>query len=138
MASIAESAPSARTESLYVRVGGEEGIRRLVKAFYDLVETHPIGRPVNLLQLRGHGIAHARIDQFNFLSGFFGGPKLYAERYGHSNVRLIHAHVEVDRESRDSWLTCMDMAIDEVGYAPELKKELMHNFTVVADLLVNR
>ena len=91
-----------------------------------------------LLQLRGHGIAHARIDPFNFLSGFFGGPRLYAERYGHSNVRLIHAHVEIDQESRDSWLTCMDMAMDELGYAGELKKELMDNFTVVADLLVNR
>lgn len=130
--------PSDAAESLYVRVGGEEGIRRLVKVFYDLVETHPAGRPVNLLQLRGHGVAHARIDQFNFLSGFFGGPKLYAERYGHSNVRLIHAHVEIDRESRDSWLTCMDMAIDEIGYSDALKKELMDNFTVVADLLVNR
>jgi hemoglobin len=126
------------SETLYVRVGGEEGIRQLVKVFYDLIEMHPAGRPVNLLHLRGHGIVHARIDQFNFLSGFFGGPRLYAERYGHSNVRLIHAHVEIDQKARDSWLTCMDMAIDEVGYPDELKKELMDNFIVVADLLVNR
>lgn len=135
--SAAAQAASA-TESLYDRVGGAGGVRRLVDTFYDLVETHPAGRPVYLLQLRGHGIAHARIDQFNFLCGFFGGPKLYAERYGHSNVRLIHAHVEIDMESRDSWLTCMDMAIDQVGMAPALKRELMDNFTVVADLLVNR
>lgn len=132
------AAVTPSSDSLYFRVGGEEGIRRLVNTFYDLIETHPAGRPVLLLQLRGHGIAHARIDQFNFLSGFFGGPRLYAERYGHSNVRLIHAHVAIDREARDSWLSCMVMAIDKVGYSEELKKELMDNFTVVADLLVNR
>ncbi|MDR2874445.1 MAG: group II truncated hemoglobin [Methylobacillus sp.] len=125
-------------ESFYVRVGGEEGIRRLVKVFYDLIETHPLGRPVLLLQLRGHGVAHARMDQFNFLSGFFGGPRLYAERYGHSDIRVIHDHVAIDREARDSWLGCMTMALGEVGYSPELKKELMDVFTAVADPLVNR
>jgi hemoglobin len=109
-----------------------------VPPFYDLIEQHPEGRAVNILHLRGHGVAHSRIEQFNFLSGFLGGPKLYAERYGHSNVRLMHEHVEIDRAARDSWLTCMDMAIDAVGIEPALKQGLMDNFTVVADLLVNR
>lgn len=127
-----------RPDTLYQRVGGETGVRRLVETFYDIVESDPVGRPVKLLQLRGHGIPHARIDQFNFLSGFFGGPRLFAERYGHSDVRLIHAHVEIDREARDSWLTCMDMAIDQMGLERGLKQALMQNFTRVADLLVNR
>ena len=124
--------------SLYQRVGGEDGVRRLVEAFYDLVETHPAGAPVNLLQLRGHGVAHARIDQFKFLSGFFGGPKLYAETYGHSNVRQIHAHVEIDAAAKDSWLTCMDMALDQVGLETALKREIMASFTVISEKLVNK
>jgi hemoglobin len=129
-----EAAPG----SLYQRIGGPEGIKTLVNTFYDLVEQHPAGRPVLLLQLRGHGIAHARIDQVNFLSGFFGGPRLFTERYGHSDVRKIHAHVEIDPEAKDSWLTCMDMAIDQLGLAPDLKQDLMTNFRVVAEALVNR
>ncbi|MEZ0237723.1 MAG: group II truncated hemoglobin [Methylophilaceae bacterium] len=130
----------ARTvrQSLYSQIGGEAGVKQLVETFYDLIEQHPEGHAVNLLHLRGHGVAHSRVEQFNFLSGFLGGPNLYAEKYGHSNVRFMHEHVEINAAAKDAWLTCMDMAIDEVGYAPELKEELMRNFTVVADLLVNR
>lgn len=128
----------APRQSLYSQIGGETGVKQLVETFYDLIEQHPEGHAVNLLHLRGHGVAHSRVEQFNFLSGFLGGPNLYAEKYGHSNVRFMHEHVEINAAAKDSWLACMGMAIDEVGYAPELKKELMRNFTVVADLLVNR
>lgn len=125
-------------QSLYSLIGGASGVKKLVEKFYDLVETTPEGHAVNLLQLRGHGVAHARVEQFNYLSGFLGGPNLYAEKYGHSNVRLMHEHVEINAASKDSWLTCMSMAIDEVGFDPGLKAQLMENFTVVALALVNQ
>jgi len=128
---------SART-SLYDLVGGEAGVHSLVKAFYDIVETNPEGHKLHLLHLRGSGVAHSRIEQFNFLSGFLGGPKLYSEKYGHSNVRTMHEHVEINTEAKDIWLKCMAMAIDEVGLASTAKDQLMGNFTVVAERLVNR
>lgn len=125
-------------QSLYHQLGGEAGVKRLVETFYDLIERHPQGQAVNILHLRGHGVAHSRVEQFNFLSGFLGGPNLYAEKYGHSNVRLMHEHVEINAEAKDAWLTCMAMAIDQVDLAPALKEQLMANFTVVATLLLNR
>ncbi|MGZ8251285.1 MAG: group II truncated hemoglobin [Methylophilaceae bacterium] len=128
---------TART-SLYDMVGGEAGVHSLVKAFYDIVETNPEGHKLHLLHLRGSGVAHSRIEQFNFLSGFLGGPKLYSEKYGHSNVRTMHEHVEINAEAKDIWLKCMAMAIDEVGLASTAKDQLMSNFTVVAERLVNR
>lgn len=137
MQGISATAPTVR-QSLYSQIGGEAGVKRLVETFYDLIEQHPEGEAVNLLHLRGHGVAHSRVEQFNFLSGFLGGPGLYAEKYGHSNVRLMHEHVEINAEAKDAWLTCMGMAIDQVGLDPELKSQLMTNFTVVANLLVNR
>lgn len=123
---------------LYDRVGGEAGVRRLVETFYDIIETRPEGQPVFVLHLRGHGIPHARIEQFNFLSGFFGGPKLFAEKWGHSNVREIHAHVGIDATAKDAWLECMAMTLDELEYAQDLKALLMKHFTVIATRLVNR
>lgn len=71
----------------------------------------------NLLHLRGNGIAHSRVEQFNFLSGFLGGPKLYVEKHGYSNVRSIHEHVEINSEAKEIWLKCMSMAIDDIGIA---------------------
>ena len=127
-----------RRASLYSLIGGEQGVKRLVETFYDVIEDSPEGHAVNLLHLRGHGVAHSRIEQFNFLSGFLGGPRLYSEKYGHSDVRLMHEHVEIDAGAKDAWLTCMSMAIDKAGLESGLKQKLMDNFTVVATMLVNR
>jgi|GEM_PF-146145 len=133
-----DSHHAAEKKSLYDAIGGEGGVENLVKVFYDLVEQHPEGKKLHVLHLRGNGIAHSRVEQFNFLSGFLGGPKLYVEKHGHSNVRLMHEHVEINSESKDIWLKCMDMAIDEVGIGAEVKNKLMNNFTTIANLLVNR
>ena len=123
---------------LYERIGGEEGVRRLVETFYDVIEYEPEGEALAILHLRGHGVAHSRIEQFNFLSGFFGGPRLYVEKYGHSNVRTMHAHVEINPAARDAWLNCMGIAIDRVGLPAKTKVQMMEHFTRVAQMLVNR
>lgn len=123
---------------LYDLIGGEEGIIKLVNVFYDIVETNPEGHKLHLLHLRGNGIANSRVEQFNFLSGFLGGPKLYVEKHGHSNVRSMHEHVEINNEAKDIWLKCMSMAIDNVGISATIKDKLMSNFTAIAERLVNR
>lgn len=125
------------SNSLYDRLGGETGVRHLVEIFYDIVEHEPEGRDLMLLHLRGHGVAHSRIEQFNFLSGFFGGPKLYAEKHGHSNVRKMHEHVVINAGARDSWLNCMVLALDRVGTSAETKTAVMTHFRTVASMLKN-
>lgn len=132
----AQARPSSAL--LYDRVGGEAGLRNLVEAFYDIIEFEPEGRGLHLLHMRGHGVAHSRIEQLNFLSGFLGGPRLYVEKYGHSDVRDMHVHVEIDAEARDAWLKCMSIAIDRVGLPADVKRDLMANFTRVAFLLKNK
>ena len=127
-----------RETSLYELAGGEDGVRRLVETFYDIVEFEPAGRALHVLHLRGHGVAHSRVEQLNFLSGFLGGPRLYAQRWGHSNVREMHEHVEINAEAKDAWLQCMAMAIDRVGLPGDVKARLMTPFTRVATMLVNR
>ena len=129
--------PDDLRQSLYDLIGGEDGVRRLVEVFYDIVESHPEGHKLHLLHLRGNGIAHSRVEQFNFLSAFLGGPKLYIEKHGHSNVRTMHEHVEINHEAKDIWLKCMSMAIEDIGLEVSIKQKLMVNFTVIAERLVN-
>jgi hemoglobin len=128
---------SQREPSLYEFIGGEDQLRKLVETFYDIVEFEPEGRVLHILHLRGHGIAHSRIEQLNFLSGFLGGPRLYAQKHGHSNVREMHEHVEISAEAKDAWLKCMAMAIDRVGLSAGVKERLMGPLTRVATMLVN-
>lgn len=123
--------------SLFALMGGEEAVKRLVETFYDIVEYEPAGVALNILHLRGHGVAHSRLEQFNFLSGFLGGPKLYADKHGHSNVRKMHEHVVINAEARDAWLNCMQMAMDRMDITPDRKETIMTHFRVVAKQLQN-
>ena len=125
-------------KSLYDLVGGETGILELVKVFYDIVESAPFAHKLLLLHLRGNGLAHSRVEQFSFLSGYLGGPKLYVEKHGQSNIRTMHEHVEINAESKDIWLECMEKAIDKVSLDETTKRKLMSNFTAAAERLVNR
>ncbi|MGH1541296.1 MAG: group II truncated hemoglobin [Arenicella sp.] len=125
-------------QTLYYKMGGESSLKALVETFYDIVETDPDGEPVHVLHLQGFGVNHLRQAQFEFLSGFFGGPQLYIEKTGHSNLRLMHEHVEIGAVERDSWLLCMEKAIDKVGFEAEIKDQLMQGFTRSAEVLKNR
>jgi hemoglobin len=138
MTNIQPSNNETTSGSLYDLVGGEAGVLHLVNVFYDIVEAEPFAHKLLLLHLRGNGVAHSRVEQFNFLSGFLGGPKLYVEKHGHSNIRTMHEHVEINAESKDIWLECMSLAIDQIELEAPTKNKLMCNFTVAAERLVNR
>lgn len=122
----------------YEKLGGEAGVRRLVKTFYDIVESDPAGVPLMDMHNLGHGLAHARQAQFEFLSGFFGGPQLYVELHGHSNVRKMHEHLAVTGVERDSWLICMEKALTAHGLDDNNYRLFINHFTRVANALVNR
>ena len=122
-------------KSPYRMIGGEAAVERLVKTFYDIVESDPVGASLMAMHNKGHGIAHARQAQFEFLSGFLGGPQLYLERHGHSNVRRMHAHLAIGTAERDAWLSCMEMALKAVVADPEVSSLLMGHFSRVAEAL---
>jgi hemoglobin len=125
-----------RPVSIYVQLGGEDAIRRLVETFYDIVESDPVAKPVHELHLGRFGMGHVRTAQFEFLCGFFGGPKYYVERMGHSNVRAIHEHLSIGQSEARIWLSCMERALDENGVPAPLKRKIMSGFTIAARMLV--
>ena len=125
-------------QTVYEKIGGADRLKELVETFYDIVEDDPDGVIIHALHLKGHGMNHTRRAQFEFLSGFFGGPKLYIERNGHSDMRAIHKHVEVGQVEVDAWLLCMDKAIDQVGFGDELKQQMMKSFTRAAEITRNQ
>jgi len=126
----------APIQTPYDRLGGAEGVRRLVETFYDLVETAPEGAPLVALHNLGNGIPHSRHAQFLFLSGFLGGPQLYAEQFHHSNVRKMHEHLQIGPVESQSWLICMDMALTKTIEDKALHRQLMQTFTRVATALL--
>ncbi len=124
-------------ETLHDKIGGEAKVLELVTQFYDLLESLPQGQAIVNMHLQGHGLAHVRPAQFDFLCGFFGGRRYYAEQHGHMNLREIHAHVEIRAEDAENWLAVMDMALTDTAVADPMKGQIMTTFRRAAQMLVN-
>ncbi len=125
-------------EPMIDRIGGEAQVRLLVERFYDLIESVPQGAAILEQHLKGHGLAHVRPEQFDFLCGFFGGRRYYHERHGHMNLREIHAHVDIWAQDARDWLAVMARAMAETGIPPRERTEIMATFDRAAHMLVNR
>lgn len=119
------------------QIGGEARLRELVNHFYDLVETEPEARRLLELHMDGHGLAHTREEQFNFMSGFMGGRQYYLEKHRHMNVREMHAHVPILVEDAELWLRIMDRTLTELGLMGPKVDRLRKTLRKVALMLVN-
>lgn len=124
-------------EPMIDRIGGEEKVHLLVNHFYDLIETLPQGRTIMEMHLKGHGLAHVRPEQFDFLCGFFGGRRYYQEHHGHMNLREIHAHVEIRTQDAEDWLAVMNRAMVETDVPEKERTQIMSTFRRAALMLVN-
>lgn len=124
-------------EAMIDRIGGEDKVRHLVEHFYDLIESLPQGRTIMEMHLKGHGLSHVRIEQFEFLCGFFGGRRYYHERHGHMNLREIHAHVAIRTEDAEDWLAIMDRAMWDTEVPAPQRSEIMATIRRAALSLVN-
>lgn len=125
------------TKSMLDQIGGEPALRELVGHFYDLVETVPEAAPLMELHMDGHGLAHTREEQFNFMSGFMGGRQYYLEKHRHMNVREIHEHVPIFVEDAELWLSIMDRTLTDLGLMGPKTERLRATLRRVALMLVN-
>jgi hemoglobin len=121
---------------IYEQLGGEQGLRKLVRHFYQLMDTLPEAHPIR--QMHPEDLSSSEEKLFLFLSGWTGGPPLFVEKYGHPRLRARHLPFPIGKEERDQWMLCMSMAIDEVGIAEPLRSQLEQAFFQVADHMRNR
>jgi hemoglobin len=120
----------------YAQIGGEDGVRRLVDRFYDLMDTAPEAATVRALHARS--LKASREKLFLFLSGWAGGPQTYTERFGHPRLRMRHFPFAIGERERDEWLWCMDRALDEHDMPDELRGFLKQRFHALADHMRNQ
>ena len=65
------------------RIGVEDRLFHLVNQFHDLTESLREGPARMEMRFSGHGLAHVRPAQFEFLCGFLGGRHCDHEHHGH-------------------------------------------------------
>lgn len=119
----------------YELLGGETGLRRLVDRFYDLMDELPEAWPAR--KIHPESLEHSAQKTFEFLSGWFGGPSLFIEKYGHPRLRMRHMPYAIGEAERDAWLFCMRQALAEQVADAGLRAALDRAFTDMADHLRN-
>lgn len=124
------------SETPYELLGGESGLRRLVDRFYELMDVLPEAWAAR--KIHPESLEHSAQKTFEFLSGWFGGPSLYIEKYGHPRLRMRHMPYPVGVEERDSWLLCMRQAMAEQVPDERFRAALDRAFSDMADHLRNR
>ena len=129
-----------QTTPPFEQLGGIDGVRALVDRFYDLMDLEP--EFAELRALHPTSLDGSR-DKFAwFLTGWLGGPDLYVERFGHPRLRARHLPFPIGVQVRDQWLTCMGLAMAEIGeaggFTPEMQQRLMISFANTADHMRNR
>jgi hemoglobin len=125
-----------RTETPYELLGGETKLRELVDRFYDLMDLEPAFAGIR--RLHPTDLANSRDKLYLFLSGWLGGPGLYAERYGHPMLRARHLPFAIGAAERDAWMACMIRAMEELGVDEKLRAALALAFFGTADWMRNR
>lgn len=120
----------------YQRIGGEAGVRRLVKRFYELMDALPEAHRIR--KMHHISLKNSEDKLFMFLSGWMGGPQLYVEKFGHPRLRQRHLPFAIGDEERDQWMLCMNQAMDEVVEDATLRAELQAAFQKVADFMRNQ
>jgi hemoglobin len=120
----------------YERIGGDEGLKKLVTLFYDNMEALPEAKLVR--DLHAKDLRSAREKLFMFLSGWMGGPDRYIAAFGHPRLRARHLPFPIGNEERDQWLMCMQKALNELDIDTMFKEQLMSSFTQTANHMINK
>ncbi len=108
------------TITLYEAIGGEETIRRLVRRFYELMDTLPEAK--NCRAIHPPSLEKSEEKLFEYLTGYMGGPQLYVEKYGHPRLRARHLVAPIGTAEKDEWLLCFKQALEDAVEHPKLRE----------------
>jgi hemoglobin len=116
--------------SAYDRIGGEDGIRRLVRRFYQLMDTLP--EAVACRAIHPASLAGSEQKLFEYLSGWLGGPPLYTDKYGHPMLRARHLPARIGTDEAVGWIYCFQTAWRETVADKALGDLLLPQITGLA------
>jgi hemoglobin len=126
----------ADTPTTYEKIGGEATVSRLTARFYELMDTVP--QFAELRAMHPESLEGSREKLYMFLSGWFGGPDLFVEKFGHPRLRARHMPFAIGSKERDQWVACMILAMEDVGIEEGIRVRLLENFFNTADFMRNK
>lgn len=130
-----EGTSSEATNTPFLNLGGELGVRAIVDRFYDLMDLEPHYR--ELRALHPSELDGSRDKLYWFLCGWLGGPNHYIDRFGHPMLRARHLPYRITALERDQWMACMIQALQDLAIDPALAQKLAEALYGTADWMRN-
>lgn len=124
------------TEQTPYQILGEDGIRQLTDAFYDIMDTLP--EVAGIRALHAEDLSGIKEKLAEYLIGWMGGPPLYSDKHGTVCLTSPHENYHIGPSERDQWLLCMNAALQHIGASDEVVEMLEVPMFRVADTVRNR
>lgn len=121
-------------EAEVMRICGENGIRRMVAAFYRQVRTDELIGP--MYPKDDWAGSEERLAEFLLFR--LGASTRYEEMRGHPRLRMRHIPFKIGIAERDRWLEMMTTAMAETEIPIEARGFLDPFFAQVADFMRNQ
>lgn len=121
------------TSDLYAAIGGSDTFDRIVRTFYDGIQTDPVLWPM----YPQHDLEGSIHRLSTFLQQYWGGPTTYSDERGHPRLRQRHVAFKVNPDARDRWLSHMRTALDSIELSPLHDATLWDYLDRAAHSLVN-
>lgn len=124
---------SNSTETSVYDALGEEGLTRLVAAFYRQIPADNLLGPL----YPPEDLAGAEQRLRDFLVYRFGGPDRYIQERGHPKLRIRHVGFTINRTVRDRWMQLMNAALDTAEIPPPAAAAIRKFLDEAATFLIN-
>jgi hemoglobin len=128
--------PPAADDTPFAVLGGDSVVRAIVDRFYDLMALDT--QYAELRALHPVDLTGSRDKLYWFLSGWLGGPPLYAQKIGHPMLRARHLPYAIGQKVRDQWMICMESSLAEFEMPVALRERLLESLAGTADWMRNR
>jgi len=129
-----ETPPFGTADASFQAAGGTAGIERLVDDFYHAMNQLP--QAAGIRAMYPEDLALPREKLAAFLSGWLGGPRHYAQKFGPISIPQFHTRWEIGAAERDAWLDCMAYAIARQPYSAEFAEYLLRQLRVPAQRIL--
>lgn len=116
------------------RIGGDDGVRRLVERFYDLMEESP--RYVTLRAMHQPDLAATRESLAGFLTGWLGGAQHWFTTRSGPCIMSLHRGLGVTPGTAGEWLHAMSRALGDVDVEPALAARMRGAFARMAAAMI--
>ena len=94
--------------TLYEHAGGDEGLHRVERIFYDKVLADPVLKTL-FTERRPHHVEHLTW----FTAESFGGPDRFTRDLGFQHIIDVHRHLRITDEQRERFVALYMEALDE-------------------------